>query len=215
MGRRNPSQFSPINTCGRHGTCSNELKTQSHEPHLGFCLPRYCATKATSSRSSTCIWDQETRSSELLSSMILHWERANKVFGKCSPWLLDCFSKFIITTRLPLCWASADHRRLQHAVDQTEQRLHNSTIIKEEKNTVRLLLFNHVFHTKHDICVGMILLDLLQCLICIVFDDTSNTTWAGSHYLKWSMRLDTVRIRVPTGCVFVWSCNRIRSLSYL
>jgi hypothetical protein len=56
----------------------------NHEPpmHLGLCLLRYCATKATASRSLICICDRESRSLEPSSSMILHRERMNKVFGK-------------------------------------------------------------------------------------------------------------------------------------
>jgi hypothetical protein len=43
-----------------------------------FC---YSAADATSSHSSTCIYDWESGSPEPSSSVILHWERMNKVFG--------------------------------------------------------------------------------------------------------------------------------------
>jgi hypothetical protein len=65
----------------------NELRTQSHESHIGFCLLCWCVVNATLSRSSTCIYDRESRSLELSSSSILHRERTNKVFGNI---LCDC-----------------------------------------------------------------------------------------------------------------------------
>jgi hypothetical protein len=71
----------PINTCGHHATSNNE----HHEPptHLGFCLlRRYYAAKATSSHSSTCICDRESRSVKPSYSVILHQERVNKVIRK-------------------------------------------------------------------------------------------------------------------------------------
>jgi hypothetical protein len=56
--------------------------TSRHEPpaHLVFRLLRCCAGMATSSRSSTCICDRESRSPEPSSSAILHQEMVNKVF---------------------------------------------------------------------------------------------------------------------------------------
>jgi hypothetical protein len=58
-------------------------KTNSHENtntsrFRHFCC---CAAEATSSRSSTCICDRKSRSSEPSSSAILHQERTNKVIG--------------------------------------------------------------------------------------------------------------------------------------
>jgi hypothetical protein len=49
--------------------------------HLCLRLIRCCAAKASSSCSSMCICDRESRSLELSFSAILHRERANKVFG--------------------------------------------------------------------------------------------------------------------------------------
>jgi hypothetical protein len=91
-GPRNHRRFSSINTCGHNKTCNNKLRIQSHESHLDFRLICCCATKANSSHSSTCIYDRESMSPKPSLSAILHWERVNKVFGKCSMWLLDCFS---------------------------------------------------------------------------------------------------------------------------
>jgi hypothetical protein len=66
--------------------------------------------------------------------VILHKERANKLFGKGSMRLLNCFSTFIITIRRPFLGASVDCRYLQHTVVRTEQHLRNSTVIKELKS---------------------------------------------------------------------------------
>jgi hypothetical protein len=103
---------SPLSICAS----TMELVTMNnHEPpmHLGLCLLRCCATKATASRSSICICDRESRSLEPSSSMILHRERMNKVFGKWSLRLLALFFKFFIMGHLPLRRTCAEGRRLQ------------------------------------------------------------------------------------------------------
>jgi hypothetical protein len=79
MGHCNPRQIFPINTCDRHGTSNNEQPWVTNASSF-FCLLCCCGVKATSSRSSTCICDRESRSLESLTSVILHWKRANKVF---------------------------------------------------------------------------------------------------------------------------------------
>jgi hypothetical protein len=111
-------------------------------------------------------------SPEPLSSAIMHWERVNKVFGKRFMRLLDRFFKFVITARLPhrqMC----DGRRHQQCTIQCP--LH-STIVKEDEES--FVLFSQImFHILNMmICIDMILLDnQLQCLICIVIIDLSNT----------------------------------------
>jgi hypothetical protein len=103
----------------------------------------------------------------------MHQERANKAFGKRSTRLLDRFSKFIITIHLPLRRASANRHRL-HRVVQTEWCLRNSTIVKEEEASYVLfyLIMYHMLNLV--IYIGVILLDLLQCLICIVVINLSS-----------------------------------------
>jgi hypothetical protein len=155
-----------------------ELATMnSHKPltHFGFCLLCCCTAKATSSCSSTCIYDRENRSLVPSSSVITAPEEANKVFGKHSTWLLDRFSKFIITTRLPLRWTSVDCRHLQCVIVQTEWHLHNSTVVKEEEASYIVFSLIMSYMLNLVICIGMILLDLLQCSIYIVVIDLSST----------------------------------------
>jgi hypothetical protein len=100
MGRCNPRWVFPINTCGRHRSSNTRTTrvTNASRSHR-FCC---CSTEATLSRLSTCIYDQESRPLEPSSSVILHWERANKVFGKRPSRLLARFVKFFTTARLPL-----------------------------------------------------------------------------------------------------------------
>jgi hypothetical protein len=68
--------------------CKVQLRTHPTSPqaHLGFHLLRCCTVKTSSSRSSACTYDRESRSPKLSFSMILHRERASKVFGKHSKW---------------------------------------------------------------------------------------------------------------------------------
>jgi hypothetical protein len=117
----------------------------NHEPpmHLVFCLLRCYAAKATSFRSSMCICDRERRSSEPSSSVILHRESANKVFGKRSSRLLTCFFKFFITARLPLRWTCAEGHRLQCELCQADHH-HQGTA-----SQVRFLLLNHVLPIRY------------------------------------------------------------------
>jgi hypothetical protein len=137
--------------------------TNNHEPptHLGFRLLRYCAAKATSSRSSMCIFDRENRSLELSFLAILHRERMNKVFGKRSSRLLTRFFKFFITTRLPLCRTRAEGHRLQREVRQANCRLHPIVAIKEPQVTYGFFFEIISYMLNILICVGIILLDNL------------------------------------------------------
>jgi hypothetical protein len=84
----NPSWVFPTNTCIHHVelATTNNLKPPTH---LCFRLLHCCATKSTASHSSMCISDRESRSPDLSSSVILHRERENKVFGKRSSRLLN------------------------------------------------------------------------------------------------------------------------------
>jgi hypothetical protein len=84
-------------------------------------------------------------------------------------------------THLPLHRLTADRRCLQHIIIQTKRRLHNSTVVKEEKALYVLfflimpyfLIMSYMMNLV--ICISMILLDLLQYLICIVVIDLSST----------------------------------------
>jgi hypothetical protein len=59
-GHCNTRWVFPINTCGRH----RSRIQNNHEPptYLGLCLIRCCAAKTSSSYSSTCISDRESKS---------------------------------------------------------------------------------------------------------------------------------------------------------
>jgi hypothetical protein len=123
-----------------------------------------------------CICDRESRSPEPSSSAILHRERANKVFGKRSSWLLTRFVKFFTTVRLPLHRSCVEGRRLQRELRQADHRLHPVVIIKEPQVTYDSCseIMSYIFNIL--ICVGMILLDnLLQCLLFIVMIDLFRT----------------------------------------
>jgi hypothetical protein len=173
MGRYNLRWVFPINTCSHHRTSNNE---QPLATHLGFCLPRCCTVKATSSCSSMCICDRNNRSSKPSSLAILHRERANKVFRKRSSWLLAHFFKFFITTRLPLHQTCTEGHRLQHEFHQAECRLHLIIIAKEPQVTYNFSsqIMSYILNTL--ICICMILLDnLLQCLLFIDMIDLSRT----------------------------------------
>jgi hypothetical protein len=166
--------------------------TNDHEPptHLGFCLLCCCATKTTSSRSSTCICDRESRSLEPSSSTILHRERANKVFGKRSSRLLARFFKFFIMAHLPLRRTRVEGHRLQRKLRQADRHLHPIVIIKEPQITygyfsqmmsyilnmfikepqITYGYFSQImsYILNMFICRSMILLNnLLQCLLLI------------------------------------------------
>jgi hypothetical protein len=122
---------------------------------------RFCcyAADATSSCSSTCIYDQESKSPKPSSSVILHRERVNKVFGKWSSWLLARFVKFFITTHLPFRRSCVEGRRLQRELCQAGRRIHLVIIVKELQvmygscSQIMSYIFNIL------ICICMILLD--------------------------------------------------------
>jgi hypothetical protein len=148
----------------------------NHEPptHLGFHLLCCYAAKATSSWSSMCICDRESRSLEPSSLVILHQERVNKIFGKRSMWLLDSFSKFVITARLPLHRSCAEPRRINHELCQFACGLQKSTTIKEDTYILNSQIMSYILNIL--IYVGMIPLDsLLQWFLFVVMIDLSGT----------------------------------------
>jgi hypothetical protein len=170
-GRCNARQVFPINTCGHHRTSNNE----NHEPtHLGFCLLCCCTFKATSSHSLACIRNRQSRSLKPSSSMILHRERAHKIFRKQSLRLLTPFFKFFITAHLPLHRTHAEGRRLQCLLHQDNRHLHPIIVINEPQVMYDFSsqIISYILNIL--ICVGMILLDnLLQCLLFITMIDIS------------------------------------------
>jgi hypothetical protein len=144
--------------------------------HLFFRLLRYCAAKATLSRSSTCICNRESRSPKPSSSAILHRERANKIFGKRSSRLLARFIKLFTTALLPLRWSHAEGRHLQRKLRQADRRLHPIVIVREPQVTYGSCSQIMSYILNMLICVGMILLDnLLQCFLFIAMIDLSKT----------------------------------------
>jgi hypothetical protein len=126
-----------------------------------FCHFCCCTTDGTSSRSSMCICDRESRSLKSSSSVILHRERANKVFGKRYSWLLTRFIKFFTTAHLPLRQSCTEGHRLQCELRQVNCLLHPIVVVKEPQVTYDSCsqIISYIFNML--ICVGMILLDNL------------------------------------------------------
>jgi hypothetical protein len=160
--------------CGRQGS-SNQ---NSHEPptHLSLHLIHCCATKTSSFRSSTCIYDRESRSPKPSSSTILHRERANKVFRKRSSRLLVRFFKFFITARLYICRTRVEGHRLQCELHQADRCVHPIFVIKEPQVTYGSCsqIMSYTFNML--IFIGMISIDnLLQCLLLIIMIGLSKT----------------------------------------
>jgi hypothetical protein len=118
-----------------------ELKTTSkHESpsYLVFRLFHCCAANATSSHSSTYIYDQESRSLEPSSSTILHRKRVNMVFGKRSLRLFAHFFKFFITAHIPFRRTCAEGYRLQRKLCQADRRRQRTA------SHIWFILSNHV-----------------------------------------------------------------------
>jgi hypothetical protein len=150
-----------------------------------FC---YCAAEATSSCSLTCICDRESRSPEPSSSMILHRETANKVFGKRSSRLLTRFIKFFTTAHLPLHWLRIEGCRLQCELRQADRHLHPVIVVKELQVTYGSCsqIISYIFNML--IYVGMILLDnLLQCLLFIAMIDLSRTYGTAASLIWYAL----------------------------
>jgi hypothetical protein len=130
MGCYNPRRVFPIYMCGHYG--NSNIRTTTKNTNASR-FRRFCcrASEATSSRSSTCICNRESRSPELSSSAILHWESANKVFGKRSSQLLARFIRFFTTARLPLRRSRTEGHRLQRELRQVNHRLQLVVVVKE------------------------------------------------------------------------------------
>jgi hypothetical protein len=174
MGRCNPSRIFPINTCNRQGS----KNTNNHENTntSRFCRFYCCAAGATSSLSSTCICDRESRSPEPSSSAIMYREMANKIFGKRSSGLLAHVIKFFTITHLPFRRSRAEGRHLQRKLCQAHRRLHSVIVIMEPQVTYDSCsqIMSYIFNML--ICVCMILLDnVVQCLLFIAMIDLSRT----------------------------------------
>jgi hypothetical protein len=133
QGVTNPMWVFSINTCGHHR--SSNMNNHENTNASRFCHFCCCAADTISSRSSTCICYWESRSSELLSSAILHRERMNKIFGKRSSRLLARFIKFFTTAHLPFRRSRAEGCRLQHELRQANRHLHPVIVIKEPQVT--------------------------------------------------------------------------------
>jgi hypothetical protein len=150
-----------------------------------FCC---CAVEATSSRSSTCIYDQESRSLKSSSSAILQRERANKVFGKRSSRLFSRFIKFFTTAHLPVRRSHVKGRRLQRELHQANCRLHMVIIVKKLQVTYGSCsqIMSYIFNML--ICVGMILLDnMLQYLLFIDMIDLSRTCCTHASLICYAL----------------------------
>jgi hypothetical protein len=190
-------------------------KINSHENTNTSRFHRFCccAAEATSSRSSTCICDRESRSPESSSSAILHHrKRANKIFGKRSSRLLTRFIKFFTTARLPLCRSRADDHRLQRELCQDDRRLHPVVIVKEPQvlygscSQIMSYIFNML------ICVGMILLDnLLQCFLFIAMIDLSRTCGTATSLICYALAIfmiySWIKIK-PKVLIYLFSSER-------
>jgi hypothetical protein len=150
----------------------------NHKPptYLAFRLICCYAAKTTSSRLSICICDRESRSLKPSSSVILHWERANKVFGKRSSRLLAHFFKLFITARLPLRQTRPEGRRVQRELRQADHHLYLIVIVKEPHVTYDLSSQIMSYILNMLICVRMLFIDnLLQWLLFIVMTDLLRT----------------------------------------
>jgi hypothetical protein len=154
-----------------------ELVTMNnHEPptHLVFDFLRWCAVRSTSSHSSTCICDWESRPPEPSFSAIVQWERLNKVVGKRSTWLLDRFSKFIITTHLSLHRSHVEPCHINRELRQSARNRQKSTTVKEDMYILNSRIMSFILNLL--ICIDMILLDsLLQYFMFIVVIELSST----------------------------------------
>jgi hypothetical protein len=158
----NPSQFFSINTYDQHAKQNNLMNASSF-----FASSACCAAKSTSPRSLECTCDRESTSMEPSSSAILHREKLNKDFEKCSTWLLNHFIKlsswliYLLTGHTPTIIVC----NMQRAVAETQRFLINPIVIKEED--VTYVLFSQIMSDIliMIIFIGMILLDnILQCV---------------------------------------------------
>jgi hypothetical protein len=97
--------------------------------------------------------------------------------------VLDRFSKFVITTHLPLRQSRAEPRRIYRELHQSVCGPQESTIVKEDTYILNSQIMSYILNLL--ICVDIIMLDsLLQCFLFIDVIDLSSTFDAivGSIY---------------------------------
>jgi hypothetical protein len=173
--------------CGYHGSSNTRTATKNTNASRFHCFCCYII-EATSSRSSTCICDQERRSPKPSSSAILYQEGVNKVSVKRSSRLLARFIKFFTTACLPLRQSCTEGHRLQHKLRQANRRLHLVIIVKEPQVTYGSCsqIMSYIFNML--ICVVMILLDnLLQYLLFIAMIDLSRTRGTAASLICYAL----------------------------
>jgi hypothetical protein len=135
-----------------------------------------------------CICDQESRSLEPSSSVILHREKVNKVFRKRSLRLLARFVKFFTMTHLPLRQSRTEGRRLQRELCQADHRLHPVVVVKKPQVTYSSCyqIMSYIFNML--ICVCMILLDnVLQYLLFIAMIDLCRTCGTDASLICYAL----------------------------
>jgi hypothetical protein len=140
--------------------------------HLGFHLLHCCVVKASSSRSSTCICNRESRSLESSTSVILHQKRANKVFRNDLHDYSIRFIKLFIMTHFPLCWLCIEPHHIYCELRQSTHGLQEYTATQEVMCVFNSWIMTYILIML--ICVGMILLNnLLQYFLFIDVIDLS------------------------------------------
>jgi hypothetical protein len=120
--------------------------------------------------------------------VILHQERANKVFGKRSSRLLARSVRFFTMARLPLRRSRAEGHRLQRELHQVDHHLHPVVIVKKLQVTYSSCsqIMSYIFNML--ICVGIILLDnLLQCFLFIAMIDLSRTCGTATSLICYAL----------------------------
>jgi hypothetical protein len=165
-----------------------------------------------------CICDRESRSLEPSCSVILHRERANKVFRKRSSRLLACFFKFFITAHLPLRWTHAEGHCLQRELYHVDHHLHLIVIIKEPQVTYGFSSQIMSYLLNMLICVGIILLNnLLQYVLFIAMIDLyrtcDSTATLFCNTLVMSMIYPWIKIKLKVLIFITHTTFRIQQLS--
>lgn len=142
-------------------------KNTAQQIHLVLPLTAYCVIAyGISFRSSAYTDERESSSPKRLPSEILHQERENKVFGKCSTQLLNRFLvifNFVTMAHLPPRRACVSHHWQQRVDAKHRCRLLYPITTKEQ-------MYNHLPSIMSFIVFNLIYLDmvlLLQVLILI------------------------------------------------
>jgi hypothetical protein len=137
---------------------------------LSFRLLHYYATKTISSRSSMYICNWESGSLKSSSSSILHWERANKVFGKRSSRLLNPLHQTLhhgSSTSSSIARGASSHLPRTSSVCAWSLGIY---CCWEVTLVYNLRIISYILNML--IIVDMILLDnLLQCFLFIIVID--------------------------------------------